>query len=337
MSKSYQEFKDLVEQSKNILIIQGDNPDGDSLASSLALEQILHDLGKNPHMFCGISIPAHLKYLPGWDRVENKVPKDFDMSIVVDCSSKSLLETSDKSGELSWIASKPVVIIDHHDVENTIDFAKLVYNDITAVSTGEVIFDIAEELKWKLDINALNMIAISILNDSLGLMSQATTAKSIRTIAEVVERGVNLPEIDNARRELMRKSPELVRYKGELLNRIEYSEGNLVATAVIPWDEIEKYSHQYNPSMLVLDDMRLTEGTAIAIAFKTYPGGRVTGKIRANYGSAVANKLAEHFGGGGHPYAAGFKVASTPDFNKLKAECIELATELIKKSKESMK
>ena len=164
-------------------------------------------------------------------------------------------------------------------------------------------------------------------------MSQATTPKSIRTIAEIVDRGVNLPEIDNARRELMRKSPALVRYKGDLLNRIEYSQDNLVATVVIPWDEIEKYSHQYNPSMLVLDDMRLTEGTAVAIAFKTYPNGRVTGKIRANYGSAVANKLAEHFGGGGHPYAAGFKIASTDDFNKLKNECIEVASKLIKELK----
>lgn len=329
--KNSQELYEILENAKEILIIQGDNPDGDSLASSLALEQILHDQGKNPHMYCGISIPAHLKYLPGWDRVSNEIPKSFDVSIIVDCSAITLLETAEKSGKLSWIASKPTIIIDHHQVDNTVDFAKLIVNISSAVSTGEVIYELGTALKWDMSINALNMIAVSILSDSLGLMSQGTSARSIHIVAELVEKGVNLPEIDNERRELMRKSVDLVKYKGRLLQRIEYSEDNLIATIVIPWNEIEEYSSSYNPSMLVMDDMRLTEGTAIAIAFKTYPDGRITGKIRANHGSAIANKIALEFGGDGHSYAAGFKTKKFDNVEKLKDECIKIATNLIKK------
>lgn len=324
-----QDIADILDSAKQVLIIQGNNPDGDSLASSLALEQILHDMGKEPLMYCGMNVPAHLKYLKGWDRVERDVPKQFDASIIVDCSAKTLLESAEKSGQLAWIAAKPVIIIDHHDAPNTIDFANVVLNRPEAVSTSEVIYELAEQLEWKLESNALDMIAISILADSLGLMSQATSSRSIRIIAELVDRGVDLPAIDNARRELMRKSPELVRYKAQLLNRIEYSPANLVATVVIPWEEIEKYSNQYNPSILVLDDMRLTEGTGVAIAFKEYRDKKVTGKIRANYGFPIAGKLAEHFGGGGHPYSAGFKILDGRPLSEIKSECIEIATELI--------
>ena len=329
----YQQAGDIakiIEESKTIVIIQGNNPDGDSLASSLALEQILHDAGKEPHMYCGMAIPAHLRYLPGWDRVEREIPSKFDASIIVDCSAKTLLESAQKSGQLAWVAAKPVIIIDHHDAPNTIDFSNVVLNRPDAVSTGEVIYELAEQLDWEVAPNALNMIAVSILADSLGLMSQATSARSIRVIAELVDKGVDLPAIDNARRQLMRKSVELVRYKAKLLERIEYSPDNLVASVVIPWTEIEQYSQQYNPSMLVLDDMRLTEGVAVAIAFKEYRDKKVTAKIRANYGNPIAGELAEHFGGGGHAYASGFKILDGRPLSEIKSQCIKLATELIK-------
>ncbi len=329
-----QQIDEIIESAKTIVIIQANNPDGDSLASSLALEQILHDLGKEPHMYCGMGIPTYLRYLPGWDRVEKDIPNSFDASIIVDCSSRSLLESADKSGQLAWVASKPTIIIDHHDAPNTIDFAKTVLNRPDAVSTGEVIYELAKQLGWTLAPNALDMIAISVLADSLGLMSQGTSARSIHIIAELVENGVNLAELDNARRELMRKSVDLVRYKADLLNRIEYHNDNRIATVDIPWNEIEKFSNAYNPSMLVIDDMRLTEGTEIAIAFKEYRDKKVTAKIRANYGQPVAGKLAELFGGGGHPYAAGFKVLDGRPLNEIKSECIKLANELLDQTKQ---
>lgn len=321
----------LIADAKSIVIIQADNPDGDSLASSLALEQILHDMGKVPHIYCGVDIPRHLRHLPGWDRVVKDIPHQFDLSIVVDCSSKGLLEIAEKSGQLSWLLAKSMIILDHHDVELTLQ-PTVNYNLTEAVATGEVIYRLATELDWPLDMNAKNMITVSILSDSLGLMTQATTPKSIRIIADLVEQGVNLPQLEEARRETMRKSEDLVRYKGELLQRIEYHQDTEIATVTIPWDEIEKYSSHYNPSILVLEDMRLTEGTKIAIAFKTYPNDRVTAKIRCNYGNPIGKDLAEHFGGGGHPYASGFKVIGRP-FNEVKSECISYAKELLDKRK----
>ncbi len=326
------DIANLLDDKKHILIVQADNPDGDSVASSLALEQILHDLGKEPQMYCGVDIPKHLRHLPGWDRVEKDIPRTFDASIIVDCSSRSLLEIADNNGQLSWLLAKPVIILDHHDVKPTIDVT-INHNDASAVATGEVIYNLTKELDWPLTKTAKNMIAVSILSDSLGLMTEATTPRSIRIIADLVESGVSLPELDEARRETMRKSVDLVRYKGKLLERIEYFDNTSIATITIPWEEIEKYSSQHNPSILVLDDMRLTEGTKIAIAFKTYKDNRVTAKIRANYGYPIAKELAEHFSAGGHPYASGFKVIGKP-FHEIKSDTIKYASELLKRLEE---
>lgn len=331
--KEAADIQKILDDAKKILIIQADNPDGDSLASSLALEQILGDMGKEPYMYCGVDIPSYLRYLPGWDRVNRDLPSKFDVSIIVDCSAKTLLETADKRGHLSWLAAKPCIVLDHHESEATIDFATIMLN-ADAVSTGEVIYELAQQLKWPLGAAAKNMITTSILADSLGLTSQAVTARSIHIIGELVEGGVNLAKLEEARREMMRKSPELVRYKGELLKRIEYFDDDRIAVIVIPWEEIEKYSHAYNPTMLVMEDMRLTERTDVAIGFKVYQDGKVTAKVRANLGHGIAAKLAEHFGGGGHPYASGFKVTNGKPFNEVKSECIKLASELLDQVKQ---
>jgi nanoRNase/pAp phosphatase (c-di-AMP/oligoRNAs hydrolase) len=127
----------------------------------------------------------------------------------------------------------------------------------------------------------------------------------------------------------MRKSPELNHYKGELLQRVEYHDNDRIATVTIPWEEIQKYSPVYNPSILVMDDMRMTENTDVAIAFKVYSDGKVTGKIRSNFGKPVAADLAKHFGGGGHIYASGFKISNGKPFNEVKSECIKVASELL--------
>jgi phosphoesterase RecJ-like protein len=261
------------------------------------------------------------------------MPHRFDAGIIVDTSSKTLLEQMQKSGVKGWVAAKPIIVIDHHTTKPSIDFAKVILSH-PAVATGELIYELALQLKWPLKAEVKKMIAIAILSDSLGLMSSSTSVRSIQIIAELVEGGVSLPEIDSARRETMRREPELIHYKGRLLERVEFYGNNRIAMVTIPWEEIEKYSPLYNPPMLVLDDMRLARDTDVAIAFKVYRDGRLTAKIRCNYGKAIADKLAEEFGGGGHPYAAGFKITDGTSYEVVKSKVIDTATKLLDESEE---
>ncbi len=318
----------LIAGSQRILIMQADNPDGDSLGSALALEHIIGDMGKEPLLYCGVHIPDYLHYLPGWDRVSNELPGQFDLSIIVDTSADSLFETLNKSGFRSRVAGKPCIVIDHHAVENTIDYAAVICNK-PVVATGQIIYELAAQLGWTLNSEAKSMIAVSIMSDSLGLVSEGTSARSIHIIGELVEGGVNLALLENARRVLMRKSAELTNYKGQLLQRIEYHADGRIAVIHVPWEEIERYSQAYNPSMLVIDDMRSTLGVDVAIAFKTYNDGHITAKIRCNYGKTIAGELAKQFGGGGHPYASGFKVNDGRSYQSVKDACITAGTELL--------
>jgi phosphoesterase RecJ-like protein len=329
----FQQVADIINDVKTIVIIQADNPDGDSLASSLALEHILGDLGKTVNLYCGVDIPSYLSYLSGWDRVSKELPKHFDASIIVDTSSETLLGQLQRTNQLMWLKNKPCVVLDHHLGEQQISFATISLDE-PAVSTGELIYEIALSQSWKMNHEASTMITTSIMADSRGLTSDKTTARSIHIIADLVDAGVSIPEMETARRAMMSKSVALTHYKGQLLQRLEYVNDNEIAIVTIPWKEIETYSHAYNPTMLIMEDMLLTQGVKVAIGFKQYTDGKVTAKIRCNYGSGIANKLAEHFGGGGHPYASGFKVQDGRPFNEIKSECIRITTELLHKQQD---
>lgn len=320
--------KKLINSANHIVIIQADNPDGDSLASSLALEAILSEQNKKVTMFCAVEIPGYLRHLGGSDRVVQQLPKDFDLTIIVDTSSISLLETLIKTGEITWLKTKPCIVLDHHTNESSIDFSTVVINE-PAVSTGELIYNLAGRYGWQLPADSFEFLACSILYDTLGLTSESVTGRALNILADLVENGVSLAKIEDNRRKSNKKSLRITQYKGDLLKRVELSSDGQVALVTIPWEEIEKYSYEYNPSILVLDEMRMIDGVKIAIAFKTYPDGKLTAKIRANYSFSIADKLAEHFGGGGHPYASGFKITDGRKYDEIKSETIKIANELL--------
>jgi phosphoesterase RecJ-like protein len=322
-------IQSIVADSQVIVIVQADNPDGDSLASALALEHILGDLGKEVHLYCGTVIPTYLRYLEGWDRVHQELPIRFDASIIVDASAIILLEQLQKTGSISWLKAKPCIVLDHHTAgAPTIDFATMLYIK-EAVSTGELIYELSQKFNWGRSEQTNELLMTSMMSDSMGLTTEATTARSIAIVSELVAGGVSIPALEEKRRAMHKKSPELLAYKSQLLSRIEYSQDGRIAFVTIPWEEIEQYSHEYNPSILVLDEMRMVTNVRLAIAFKTYQDSRVTAKLRANYGYGIAAELATHFGGGGHPYAAGFKVTDGRSFADIKADCIKTATELL--------
>ena len=329
MYEEAQTIKDLLDNADHIVIIQPDNPDGDSLGSCLALEQILGNLGKKVDMVCGVTLPPYLSYMPGWDRVQQELPKKFDLAIIVDTSAVSLLENISKHSRGTNLRSKPLIVIDHHTTAESIDFSTVMLRVDSAAATAEVIYELSKQLKLDIPREGKNALAGAILSDTLGLTTVSTTARTVYVIAELVEAGVSLSALENARRDFQRKSPELVHYKGQLLQRIEYYNDNRIALLTIPWPEIEHYSPMYNPSVLALDDMRLTTDTVVAVVLKIYPDGKVTGKIRSNFGKPVAARLAEEFSGGGHEYASGFKLRNSPDLEALKTSIITKAVELL--------
>lgn len=324
------EIGQLLTNAQHVVIVQADNPDADSLGSTLALEAILSEQGKKVSLYCPVDMPGYIKYLSGWDRVSYELPNGFDLAIFVDVSTYSLLEKAKSSGHLSRLLSKPAVVLDHHaNVEQAIDAAKVIINDSVSSSTGEVIFNLAEDLDWQLPTDSLRPLMASILGDTQGLTNSLATANTYTIMSKLVSKGADRPTLEEDRRELS-KMPEIIyKYKAELIKRTKFSEDKKTAYVTVGQDEINKYSPLYNPAPLIQNDMLQVEGVKLAIVFKTYDDGRITGAIRSLLDAPIAGNLATLLGGGGHELASGFKVTETNDFDKIINKVLAEATKLL--------
>ncbi|MBL8159616.1 DHH family phosphoesterase [Candidatus Saccharibacteria bacterium] len=297
-----------LDRASHIVVIQAENPDGDSLGSALALEELLGNRGKQVSMYCKVNIPSYLRYFKGWDRVTADFPRKADLAIIVDTASATLLQKALSPEVRTKLSHMPVIVFDHHVTKGDLPFPTIDVLDPSRVATGELLLDFAEQSGWDITPDAADNLLGSILADSLGLTTEGTSPESVRSVAKLMEYGTHTSQVETRRREFMRKSPEILAYKGRLLQRIDYFLDGALAVIHIPWEEIEEYSDRFNPSVLVLDEMRLVDNVKIAVAIKTYPDGRITGKLRANPEAKIAEMVAGYFGGGGHPFSAGFRV-----------------------------
>lgn len=261
-----------------------------------------------------------MRYLQGWDRVSDEFDYHADLAIIVDTASQILLsKVLDDPIRQDFLHSKPVIVIDHHQTKPDISFTPALELIAPAVASAELILDLVQSLQLELSSELATALMAAILGDTLGLSTQNVSTQTYLIMSYLTKAGAHVYDIDQARFELAKKAPEILHYKGELLQRVEYEVDGKLALVTIPFEEIKLYSDKYNPSVLVLDEMRFVTGVEVAIALKTYPDGKITGKIRSN--APIAETIAGYFGGGGHANAAGFRVYD--DFATIKAELIE--------------
>ncbi len=320
----YHKFTEFLQNKKRVCIIQAENPDGDSLGSAIALDYILQQTEN--YLYCPVDIPKYLHYFEDWSRVEIEFDYKADGYIIVDTASSILLsKLLDDTAIRNCLYNKPVLVIDHHESEDDLDFPhEAIIEPLPACA--DLIYKIAKAENLTINKPAAEAIYSAISSDTLGLVSQSVTADTMHTMAELIELGANPAELDERRREFMKKSQRILSYKADLIKRVDYSLDGQLATVLIPFEEIQQYSDEYNPNVLILEELRLVEGVVVAIAIKTYPDGKVTGKIRTS--KPIAEQIAGYFGGGGHPYAAGFRTYDT-NYSEVVSDVVKILPDLL--------
>lgn len=326
----YNTFSDFLKDKQRITIIQAENPDGDSLGSALALDYLLKD--KTITLYCPVDIPKYLHYFQDWSRITNEFPDSQDAYIIVDTAATVLLsKIIEQPLAKNALETTPVLVLDHHETKDDLEFPHTSIIE-TLPSCCTLIYKIAREQGIVISQVAAEYLFQGILSDTLGLTTESVTADDFRIAAELTDLGANVAELENRRKEFMKKSQRILDYKADLIKRIEYHLDGQLATIHIPYEDITKYSDEYNPNVLILEEMRLVEGVHVAVAVKTYPDGKVTGKIRTDL--PIADQVAGFFGGGGHPFAAGFRTYDTT-YDEVRKDLVKITYQLLEKAKEN--
>ena len=300
----------LIRAHSRFLLCTHAAPDGDGLGSQIALASLLRQLGKavsivNPHI-----APEKFRLVDPLGRIEvyspgKKLP-DVDLVFILDTNETLML------GELEkpvLALGKRAVFVDHHVPEGQSAVDHLIHESYGA--TGELIHDLFVAAGVELDEEAALGIYVAVVTDTGGFRYRRTQARTHSIAARCLEKGVAPETVFH--RIYAQNSLSKTRLLGHLLEHIQ-----VAADGKLAWMEItqalrEKYQATIEDTEAFVNYLTLIEGVKIAALYREDPDGRVKVSLRGTSEIPVVG-VAHEFGGGGHRFAAGMKVAlSLPD------------------------
>ena len=307
--KSYPKIIDrileVISDNKTFCIVGHMRPDGDCIGSQLGLALALRNEGKKVTVWNQDAIPLKYKFLVGDGLIEKPHRGEkFDCVIATDCAS---YERLGKVGD--FVKERKVLInIDHHATNPR-------YGDVNWVSprepsTGELIYRLIKVARWPITKPIADLLFTAISTDTGSFQYPNTRPGTFHAGAELVTRGANLAKICD---EVYQSYP-LSRAK--LLKHV-YSKFRLADNDRITWLWLKKKDFtrtgaESDDTEGLIDHLRAIEPVIVACVFEEIDPGMTRISLRSKRDRVNFSEISGHFGGGGHPAAAGARIPGKP-------------------------
>ncbi|RJP51418.1 MAG: hypothetical protein C4557_07995 [Anaerolineaceae bacterium] len=309
------EIRNRLAEAKKIVIASHVRPDGDAIGSLLGLGLALQDAGKSVEMILADGVPSSFKYLEGSDLVKKEPGGEHDTFITVDCADLR------RVGKVFENFGQPDINIDHHVTNEK--FGKLNLIEAEEVATAAILANHLPE--WGLTITKPVAAALltGILTDTLGFRTSNTTPEALRQAADLMEKGVDMPEI--YMHSLVRKSFPAAKYWGAGLSSLESKNGIVWGTLTLADRKSTGYSG--NDDADLINMISAIDGNKVGIVFVEQANNHVKISWRALEPGVDVSPIAKHFKGGGHAAAAGADIEGS--LSEIKAEALKKTRELL--------
>ncbi len=299
--------KDCIDGGKTFVLTTHVNPDGDGLGCEAALAAWLMDLGKDVYIFNSSPTPANYKFLDP-DKLMKVYNRDRHRETLLAADYVIILDISDwkrlrELGEDVRFASVPKICIDHHPQQDK--FVDLKVVNVNACATGEIVFDLLKFSEAKITRRIAEALYASIITDTGGFRFSNTNPRAFQICGELAETGINPPRIYQ---EIYEQQPmSKVRLFAYVLNHLRFEDKGRVAWFEITREVLaEKNANTYDTEGFA-DYPRSIDGVEVSIMFIELEDHKFKVSLRSR-GNYVINGIAQKFGGGGHPYAAGIMI-----------------------------
>ncbi|MEZ4485374.1 MAG: bifunctional oligoribonuclease/PAP phosphatase NrnA [Syntrophotaleaceae bacterium] len=285
-----------ISQGHRFLVASHGNPDGDALASTLALANALLEMGKEVVAYNQDGMSDELAFLPGAANVVNALAQDeaFDAGFILD------------SGELRRAGShlrqycKTLVNIDHHP--HSENFGHIHYVDDSACATGALIYRLLKAARHPVSHAVATCIYTAILTDTGSFRYSNADPEAFNIAAELVGLGVSPWEVSA---NIYENRPEQqLRLLTAALDTLALSScGRLGALSVTEQMLTETGTGPQHTDGLI-NYPRSIRGVEVALLFREAGGDGFKVSFRSK-GKVDVGELARQLGGGGHHNAAG--------------------------------
>jgi phosphoesterase RecJ-like protein len=293
----------ILKSHESFVVMSHVRPDGDALGCTTALALCLRQLGKQATAWNEEGVLAKFSFLPGSEIITKPPaePQEFDAAICLDTS------VQDRLGRcLPAVGhAKLWINIDHHITNPR--YGDIVHIDPSAPATGQILYDLIRVGDLPLTGDIADNLFAAISSDTGSFQYAGTTARTYEIAAELIRAGVNVADLSRKmyeshprrRLELLRALLNTLRFtSGDRCTSVHLSRATADALAVLPED---------NEGLI--DHIRAIQGVQVAAFFEELDDGKVRLSLRSKDARFDASALCARFGGGGHPLAAGARLA----------------------------
>ncbi len=286
----------VIAQGRSFVVASHGSPDGDALASTLALSIALREMGKEVVAYNRDGMSAEMAFLPEAASVIDRLAEDhiFDVGFVLD------------SGELNRAGSflrdrcTTLVNVDHHPESE--DFGDIYYVDESCCATGALIYRILQAAGHALSLPVATCIYAAILADTGSFRYANADREAFLIASEMVARGVSSWEVSSCMYE--NRSECQLRLLATALKTLKVSDcGRLGAIYVTHQMFLDTGTGSEHTDGLV-NYPRSIAGVLVALLFRQTADRCFKVSFRSK-GAINVGELARQLGGGGHHNAAG--------------------------------
>ncbi len=292
-----------LQAASRILVASHIRPDGDAVGSLLGLGLALQAAGKDVQMVLSDKLPGGYRHLEGSQQVVDKAQGVFDLTVAVDCSDLGrlgdALNLTDGNGVTNTLGVD--INIDHH-ITN-LKFGRFNLVESEAAATSEILARYITDFGLCLSQPVAEAFLTGMLTDTLGFRTSNMSPKVLRTAANLMELGANLPDL--YRDALMSRSFQAARYWGAGLSRLEREGGLVWATLTLADRRAIGYPGRDDADLInvvsSIDDAEIS----MVFVEQNHDSVKVSWRAQAGYD---VSQIAMRFGGGGHKVAAGAEI-----------------------------
>ena len=316
-------IKEIIKKIKEydtIVIARHIGPDPDALASETALrESIKLTFPKKKVYAVGNSVNK-FKYFGDLDRIDdNNLVKP--LLIILDVPNKARIDG------INYDNYDYVIRIDHHP--NVEDIANLEMVDEHASSTCELIVELIENSKLKMDYNIAANLFLGIVADSDRFLLSYTTPKTFKIVTMLIEQ--YKLDINKLYDYLYERPINEVRFQSYIALNMTITENNF---GYIKLDKtiMDEFKVDSSAASNMVNNFNFIK-ELYCWAFSSFDEKNKIHKINIRSRGPIVNTVASKYNGGGHIYASGARIENASDVDKLFND-LDLAT---KEYKESLK
>ena len=320
----YDQAIEKIRSANSIVLLTHINTDGDAVGSTLGLYFYLKNIGKNVDVFIDSVIPENLKFLNGIEVINDRKFKSYDLVIVLDCNDEFRIGNN---RPLFYKYKNNSILFDHHTEGNT-RFCKLNIVEKSS-STCEIISNFLFYVGAELTEDIAKALIAGTYTDTGKLSYNSTTPETYESIAKILrDTKVTIDEVTYPLYNSVTKKEFEVRKLG--YSKIEFFEDDQIAVVGLSNEDIKALDVELFMTKGLLDIAMPLSSVKIMALVTEFTPNTVFCSFRTK-GNLSARKLAEYYGGNGHPNAAGCKIKNSI-FEAEKANIIELCKKLLRGS-----